>query len=148
MERQQLVVQIGNLVHDSVPVSDDEANNVTEWTFGDASQRKKYSHIDLVVMVDGVDMEKGTVAAGGRGYYLKGPLEALQDALIFLAKRMLDEKDYTRLYTPFFMRKEVSPSTAVPVVSLLTDSSLVLGDARGRTAEPVRRGALQGGIEE
>ena len=48
-----------------------------ERTFGDASVKKRYSHIDLVYMVDGVDMQKGTVTAGNRCYYLKvnaGPL--------------------------------------------------------------------------
>ena len=40
-------------------------------TFGDATVRKQYSHVDLVHMVDGVDMERGAVAAGARGYYLK-----------------------------------------------------------------------------
>ena len=40
-------------------------------TFGDFESRKKYSHVDLVHMVDGVDLERGSVTAGGRGYYLK-----------------------------------------------------------------------------
>ncbi len=48
-----------------------QAENGIERTFGDATIRKKYSHVDLVHMVDGVDMERGSVAAGGRGYYLK-----------------------------------------------------------------------------
>lgn len=33
--------------------------------------RKKYSHVDLVVMVDGYEGEKGTIVAGSRGYFLK-----------------------------------------------------------------------------
>lgn len=39
-------------------------------TFGDVSIRKKYSHVDLIHMIDGMDGERGTVTAGGRGYYL------------------------------------------------------------------------------
>ena len=49
----------------------DQAENVTEKTFGDVSVQKKYSHVDLIHMIDGVEMERGTVTAGGRGYYLK-----------------------------------------------------------------------------
>lgn len=45
--------------------------NGIERTFGDCESRKKYSHVDLVVMVDGVDNDRGSVVAGGRGYYLK-----------------------------------------------------------------------------
>ena len=36
--------------------------------------RKKYSHVDLIVMVDGADMHRGTTVAGNRCYYLKGVL--------------------------------------------------------------------------
>lgn len=44
-ERNIKVCQIGNFVHESVPVSNDEANNVIERTFGDVTVRKKYSHV-------------------------------------------------------------------------------------------------------
>jgi seryl-tRNA synthetase len=40
-------------------------------TVGDCSVRKKYSHIDLAVMVDGVDVDRGASVAGSRGYFLK-----------------------------------------------------------------------------
>ena len=38
---------------------------------GDCTIRKKYSHIDLAVMVDGVDVDRGAFVAGSRGYFLK-----------------------------------------------------------------------------
>ena len=44
--------------------------------------------------------------------FCKGPLVYLEQALINLALRMLDEKNYTPLYTPFFMRKEVMQEVA------------------------------------
>ncbi|KIH63246.1 serine--tRNA ligase domain protein [Ancylostoma duodenale] len=84
-ERHQYLVQIGNIVHHSVPVSNDEANNRVERTFGDITSRKKYSHVDLVVMIDGFDGDRGTTVAGGRGYFLKGPLVFLEQAIIQLA---------------------------------------------------------------
>lgn len=37
--------QIGNLLHETVPVSDDEENNRVEKLFGDVKSRKKYSHV-------------------------------------------------------------------------------------------------------
>jgi len=40
-------------------------------TWGDVETKKKYSHIDLIYMIDGYDGERGAVTAGGRGYYLK-----------------------------------------------------------------------------
>lgn len=54
-----------------------------------------------------MDGERGAVVSGGRGYYLKGAAVFLEHALIQHSLRSLHEKDYTPLYTPFFMRKEV-----------------------------------------
>ena len=48
-----------------------QEENHTERTFGDCETKKKYSHVDLIHMIDGVDAERGSVTAGGRGYYLK-----------------------------------------------------------------------------
>ncbi|WKY08674.1 hypothetical protein Q1695_007867 [Nippostrongylus brasiliensis] len=111
-DRHQSLITIGNIVHHSVPVSNDEANNRIERTHGDITSRKKYSHVDLVVMIDGFDGERGTSVAGGRGYFLKGPLVFLEQAVIQLALQKLGEKGFTPLYTPFFMRKEVMQEVA------------------------------------
>lgn len=104
---------IGNILHESVPVSNDEdADNKIERTNGDCSISKKYSHVDLVVMVDGFDGERGANIAGNRGYFLKGPLVFLERALIDLALRILADKQYVPLSTPFFMSKHVMQEVA------------------------------------
>lgn len=105
--------QIGNILHDSVPVSNDEdADNRVERVFGDCTVRKKYSHVDLVTMVDGFEGDRGATVSGSRGYFLKGPLVFLEQALISFALRKLADKGYVPLYTPFFMRKEVMQEVA------------------------------------
>lgn len=91
-------------------------------------------------MIDGFDGEKGAIVAGSRGYFLKvsldpicrkgrtiltafsplcfpllwcqGPLVFLEQALINYALRILHSKNYSMLYTPFFMRKEVMQEVA------------------------------------
>nr|XP_004659103.1 serine--tRNA ligase, cytoplasmic isoform X1 [Jaculus jaculus] len=112
-ERFESLREIGNLLHPSVPISNDEDNdNKVERIWGDCAVRKKYSHVDLVVMVDGFEGEKGAVVAGSRGYFLKGPLVFLEQALIQFALRTLGSRGYTPIYTPFFMRKEVMQEVA------------------------------------
>ncbi|NP_001080487.1 seryl-tRNA synthetase 1 L homeolog [Xenopus laevis] len=112
-ERFESLREIGNLLHPTVPISNDEDNdNKVERTWGDCEVQKRYSHVDLVVMVDGFEGEKGAVVAGSRGYFLKGPLVFLEQALIQLALHTLAEKGYTPIYTPFFMRKEVMQEVA------------------------------------
>merc|ERR1712062_299339 len=111
--RDDTLREIGNWLHPSVPVSNDEdADNRTERTFGDIESRKKYSHVDLIHMIGGADLERGTVTAGGRGYYLMGPAVCLQQALVQLAMHSLVKKDFMPLYTPFFMKKDVMQEVA------------------------------------
>lgn len=57
-----------------------------------------------------MDGERGTAVSGGRGYYLTGAAVFLEYAIIQMSLRKLLNKGYKPLYTPFFMRKEVSIS--------------------------------------
>ena len=45
-------------------------------------------------------------------FILQGPLVLMEQALVSYATKMLLEKNYTPLYTPFFMRKEVMQEVA------------------------------------
>lgn len=87
-------------MHECVPVSNDEEENkvcliyclmhniyFVEWTVGDCTQRKKYSHIDLICMIDGMDGERCSAVSGGRGYFLKGAALFIEDALTQFALR-------------------------------------------------------------
>lgn len=99
--------EVGNHLHDSVPVSNNEDENKVERTFGNCTTKGKYSHVDLIHMIDGMNGEKGTIVSGGRGYFLTGAAVFLEQALIQFSLHMLYDRGYTPLYTPFFMRKEV-----------------------------------------
>lgn len=111
-ERNEALKEMGNILHPSVPVTDDEEFNRVERTFGDCETKKKFSHVDLVDFIDGYDGVRGAVVAGSRGYYTKGPIVFLEQALINLALQLLDKKNYQPLYTPYFMRKEVMQEVA------------------------------------
>jgi len=112
-DRDATLREMGNWLHPSVPVSNDEdADNEVVRTWGDTNKKTKYSHVDLIHMIGGMDAERGTVTAGGRGYYLMGAAVCLQQGLIQLALQTLIKKDYVPLYTPFFMRKDVMQEVA------------------------------------
>lgn len=111
-DRNEALKEMGNLLHESVPVTDNEDFNRVERTHGDCTIRKKYSHVDIVEFIDGYDGVRGATVAGSRGYYTKGPIVFLEQALISLGLQILDKKEYTPLYTPFFMRKEVMKEVA------------------------------------
>ena len=105
--RDTLLGGIGNLVHDSVPVGDDEAkDNTTAREFLTAERREEaglLNHVDIFYRIDGSDIVRGTAVAGGRGYFLKGHAVMLNQALINYGLAFLSKRGYTPLHTPFFM---------------------------------------------
>eukprot|EP00798_Chlamydomonas_sp_ICE-L_P002725 gene2725-12598_t len=104
---------IGNLVHDSVPISQDEANNAvvkesgTPRIMGTPGSEKLYNHVDLVNMLGIVDLEAGAAVAGSRGYYLIGEGVLLNQALINYGLQFAYKRGYSPVQTPFFMNKEI-----------------------------------------
>ncbi|BFG36979.1 hypothetical protein CerSpe_232530 [Prunus speciosa] len=104
---------IGNLVHDSVPISNDEENNAVIRSWGEKRMEPKLkNHVELVELLGIADLKKGAEVAGGRGFYLKGAGVRLNQALINLGLDFLEKRGYTELQTPFFMRKDIMAKCA------------------------------------
>jgi len=111
--RDSALRECANITADTCPVGNDEdKDNVIERTIGDCEKKTKYSHVDLVVMVDGFEGEAGAEVAGNRGYYLKGPLVFLEQAIINYGLEVLGSGGYTPITTPYFMRKKVMQECA------------------------------------
>ncbi|CAL5419623.1 unnamed protein product [Camellia sinensis] len=84
---------IGNLVHDSVPVDNDEANNAIIQSWGEKRLEPKLkNHVDLVELLGIANIKKGANVAGGRGFYLKGDGVRLNQALINFGLDFYGEK--------------------------------------------------------
>ncbi|KAF3226982.1 Cytosolic seryl-tRNA synthetase [Orbilia oligospora] len=108
---------IGNLVHDSVPVSDNEDNNalIREWKPEGTTVEAKdgiLSHHEVLTRLDGYDPERGAKIVGHRGYFLKMWGLLLNQALINYGLEFLMNKGYTPISTPQFMNKEYMAKTA------------------------------------
>ncbi|XP_071703534.1 serine--tRNA ligase-like [Rutidosis leptorrhynchoides] len=98
----------GNFVHESVRISNNEANNVVVSTSGKMrSETELINHVDLAELLGIVDLKKGAIVAGGRGYYLIGAGVDLNLALIQFGLDFLEKRGYTKVQTPFFMRKDI-----------------------------------------
>ncbi|KAL3141780.1 hypothetical protein ABBQ32_004455 [Trebouxia sp. C0010 RCD-2024] len=113
-QRDKAMVGIGNLVHDSVPVHNDEANNVIVKKSANPPREENglLSHVDLVQMLDIVDLEQGTTVAGGRGFYLRNEGVLLNQALIQYALHSSYERGSMPIMTPFFMRQDIMAECA------------------------------------
>ncbi|KAL0856161.1 hypothetical protein Bca101_061314 [Brassica carinata] len=110
------LVKVGNLVPDSVPVSNDEADNPVIKVWGEkpvfAPGQKVMNHVDLVEKTFIADTKRGAEIAGGRGYFLRGDGVLLNQALINFGLAHLKKRGYTALQPPFLMRKDAMAKCA------------------------------------
>lgn len=106
------LVNIGNIVHSSVPVSSDEEDNqvVTKW--GTLPDKKPYHHSEVMEKLGAYNMKAGSVVAGHRGYFLKNIGVFLNQALIQYGIDFLRKQRYDVLSTPYFMTGEMMAKTA------------------------------------
>ena len=112
------VGEIGNLVHETVPVSKTEDDNRVERTWGEPNRMKidntpgHYFHHAVLTCIDGYDSARGQKLVGHRGYFLKGPGVLLNQALINYGLQFLERHNYTLVQPPFFMSRSKMALTA------------------------------------
>ncbi|KKK15969.1 hypothetical protein P175DRAFT_0504437 [Aspergillus ochraceoroseus IBT 24754] len=114
--RDRKIKTIGNYVHESVPVSDNEDNNaiVRTWSPENFVPEKPdcLSHHEVLTRLDGYDPERGVKIVGHRGYCLTGYGLFLNLALVNYGLEFLWKKGYTPNQPPQFMLKEMMAKTA------------------------------------
>ncbi|MCJ1309983.1 Cytosolic seryl-tRNA synthetase [Agyrium rufum] len=107
---------IGNYVHESVPVSNNEDNNklIRKWAPEGVSIEKRdcLSHHEVLTRIGGYDSERAVKIVGHRGYCLTGYGLFLNLALINYGLEFLWRKGYTPNQPPHFMLREYMAKTA------------------------------------
>jgi seryl-tRNA synthetase len=127
---------IGNTIHQSVPISNSETDNVVLRTYdapsGFAAKCSTQSttscdlhcgdtvvptfpllhHSDVMEKLGLFNFVAGARIAGHRGYFLKGYGVLLNQALIQYGIKFLCNRGYTPLQTPFMMTQEFMSKTA------------------------------------
>jgi len=105
----QVLMQLPNIMHESVPAGKDENDNVEVRRWGTTPQFgfKPLDHIDLGLKLDLIDLERAAKVAGARFYYLKNELVRLNYALISFALDFIKRKGYTLMQPPYLLRRDV-----------------------------------------
>jgi len=113
-KREKFRYMVGNILHKSVPVGEDEDLNDIVRVVGDKPSFTfdPLSHIDLIEKIEGADTKKASEVVGSRFYYLKGDIVLMNLALLHYALDKLIEKDYLPMWTPFFTKYEVMKAAA------------------------------------
>jgi len=109
---EKLILSVGNIVHESVPVSDNEDNNVVHRVIGTKrEQTGLLHHHEVLHRLHLADLERGVGVAGHRAYFLRGMGVKLNQALINYGLDFLEARGYTQLQTPFFMNQDAMAKT-------------------------------------
>ncbi len=115
-EWQGLMVRVPNVPDFSVPEGKSDAENVEvrRWApeGGDGADPaaiafETKSHVDLMLMHDMADFERGAKVAGFRGYFLKNDGARLEWALRrFVEDRFMNREGFTPIVVPSMLRRE------------------------------------------
>ena len=106
-ERQKTLKRIGNVLHPSVPLGNDENDNKEIKKVG---KLPKFNfpikdHIELGLELDLMDLETAAQNSGARFYYLKNEAVLLSQALQRWAMERLLKKGYTVYQTPYMLNR-------------------------------------------
>jgi seryl-tRNA synthetase len=103
-----LMLQVPNVPDISVPEGESDAENAEVKRWGEPTRFDftPKSHIDLMLMHDMADFERGTKVAGFRGYFLKGDGVLLANAVWQLALKHWNDKGFMPMIVPSLVRRE------------------------------------------
>ncbi len=148
--RNDCVLNIPNIPHESVPIGKDDTENVVVY---EAGEKRKFDfkpkeHWELAEELDIIDFDRGTKVAGSGFYVMKGDGARLERALINYFLDMHKDQGYTELVVPAVINKAavigtgqypnlkddmyylprddmyLNPTAEVPITNLLQDEIL------------------------
>ena len=107
-ERDAIRMRVPNILHESVPVGEDDQKNTLHSLHGDKSELgfEARNHNDLIEMNNWVDLARGAKVTGSRFYFLQGDLARLEMALQSYSANFLMERGYTLVQPPLMMNRE------------------------------------------
>jgi len=108
-EIKEMLLQIPNIIHKSVPIGKDDSQNKEIKKIG---KPKKFNfpiknHIELAEKLGIADFDTSAKTSGNGFYYLIGDLALLNQALINFARDFMISKGYTYVETPLMIRKKI-----------------------------------------
>jgi len=104
----EIMMQIPNMIHKSVPIGKDDSENVEIKAYGKIKEMKfeVKSHAELGEELGILDFETSGDVAGKGFYFMKGDLALLYMALINYARDFMLTKDFLYVEPPLMIRRE------------------------------------------
>ena len=105
----EIMMRIPNMIHDSVPIGKNDAENVEIQKYGEpfVPDYEIPYHTDIMEKLNGIDLDSARRVAGNGFYYLIGDIARLHSAVISYARDFMINKGFTYCVPPFMIRSDV-----------------------------------------
>ena len=104
------MMQIPNIIDDSVPIGKDDSENVELEKFGEpvVPDFEIPYHTEIMERLSGIDLDAARRVAGNGFYYLMGDVARLHSAILNYARDfMIDKKGFAYVIPPYMIRSSV-----------------------------------------
>jgi seryl-tRNA synthetase len=110
-----LMRNLPNIIHQSVPIGNNENDNVVIKHSGIIKnfEFKPRDHIEIATSLDLVDIERAAKISGARFYFLKKELVRMNYALIHFAIDFLSDKGYVLAQPPYMIRRSAMEGAVI-----------------------------------
>ena len=107
-KRDALRMKIPNILHESVPVGENDQKNTLHSLHGNKIELdfSAKTHNEILEENAWVDLDRGAKVTGSRFYFLKGDLARLELALQVYSSNFLIDRGYTLIQPPLMMNKD------------------------------------------
>lgn len=108
-QTESILLNLPNMVHESVPFGKDDSDNQELKKWGDIPEFnfKPSDHIDIATKLRLIDLENAAKVAGARFYYLQDDLVRLNYALIQYGLEFIMKKGYRLYQPPYFLHRNI-----------------------------------------
>jgi len=108
-EIKEIMMQIPNIIHKSVPIGKDSKQNKEIKKFGKTTKPsfKLKNHVELGDELGVLDFETSGKTSGNGFYFMKGRLAELNMALINFARNFMIKQGFEYVEPPLMIRKEI-----------------------------------------
>lgn len=108
-EIKKRMMMIPNMIDASVPIGENDTQNVEIEKFGDpvVPSYEIPHHADIIQRLQGLDKESAGRTSGNGFYYLMGDIARLTSAMLTYARDFMIDKDFTYCIPPFMIRSDV-----------------------------------------
>lgn len=105
----EMMMQIPNIIHPTVPVGKDDSENVELQKYGEPliPDFEIPYHTEIMERFDGIDLDSARKVAGNGFYYLMGDIARLHSAVLAYARDFMINRGFTYCIPPFMIRSNV-----------------------------------------